>query len=192
MNSGSRIFGLVLAGGRSSRMGSDKGLINFHGVPQREHVFNLLSRFCENVYLSCKQDNDIPERLNPLPDKLDIESPLNGILSAFQLNSDCAWLTVPVDMPLIDESVIQYLIARRKPGCAATCFFDSDGKNPEPLVTLWEPTAYPELLTYYQGGQTSPRNFLQQHNTNIILPPAKNILTNINSPEDLKKFQAGL
>jgi molybdopterin-guanine dinucleotide biosynthesis protein A len=155
------IFGLVLAGGTSSRMGYDKGLVDFYGKPQREYVFEMLEGICQKVFLSCKRGNDIPAKLNPLPDSLEMESPLNGIMSAFQLKSDVAWLTVPVDMPLINKSVLEYLIAHRVNSCTATCFVDSDGQNPEPLVTLWEPVAYPELQKFHDGGQTSPRKFLQ-------------------------------
>jgi len=192
MSAPSAIFGLVLAGGKSSRMGRDKGLIEFYGKPHREYVFDMLGGICENVFLSCKHDKDIPEKLNPLADRLDMESPLNGIMSAFQLKSDVAWLTVPVDMPLIDVSVIQYLLAQRDPAYVATCFFDSDGQNPEPLVTLWETKAHPELLTFYNAGQTSPRKFLKEAKVNIIPPPSTNIFININSPEDLANFRKRL
>jgi len=189
MNTHSEIFGLVLAGGQSNRMGYDKGLIQFYGKPQREHVFEMLGDICHRVFLSCKNDDTVPKKLNPLADRLDMEGPLNGIMTAFQFNSEVAWLTVPVDMPLIDLPVLQYLVAHRAPSRTATCFFDSDGQYPEPLVTLWEPIAYPELQKFHDAGQTSPRKFLQQTNANIVAPPSANILININSPEDLKNFQ---
>lgn len=185
------LFGLVLAGGKSSRMGVDKGLIEFYGVPQREYAFAMLTKFCQKVFLSCKSEKDIPKELNPLPDKFEIESPLNGILSAFHFNSRCAWLTVPVDMPLINEEVLRYLLQHRDPHKLATCFFDSDGENPEPLVALWETKAHPFLRAFYESGMTSPRNFLKQADVHMIAAPDSNILTNINSPEELKKFQDG-
>jgi len=83
------------------------------------------------------------------------------------------------------------LLQHRDQQMLATCFFDSDGKKPEPLVTVWEPKAYPPLQEYYESGMTSPRNFLQQTNVLVIEAPDKRILTNINSPEELKKFQTG-
>jgi len=188
MSAPSAIFGLVLAGGQSSRMGHDKGLIEFYGKPQREYVFDMLCNVCDNVFLSCKQDHDIPEKLHPLPDRFDVAGPLNGILTAFQQNSDCAWLTVPVDMPLIDQSVLEYLLQRRDTSRIATCFFDSDGINPEPLVALWEPHAYPLLKKSFYDGQDSPRKFLKQHHAHLIAAPDTRILVNINSPEQLEKF----
>ena len=190
MSTSSTIFGLVLAGGQSSRMGYDKGLIEFYGKPQREYVFDMLSNVCDGVFLSCKHDHDIPTKLNPLPDRFDLAGPLNGILTAFQQNSDCAWLTVPVDMPLIDQSVLEYLLRRRDTSRIATCFFDSDGVHPEPLVAVWEPCAYPLLKKSFEEGQDSPRKFLKQHRVHIHIIPAPDtsVFININSPTELEKF----
>ncbi len=188
MSASSTIFGLVLAGGQSSRMGHDKGLIEFYGKPQREYVFDMLRNVCDDVFLSCKQDHDVPTKLNPLPDRFDLAGPLNGILTAFHQNSHCAWLTVPVDMPLIDQSVLEYLLQHRDTSGMATCFFDSDGVNPEPLVAVWEPHAYPLLEKGVMEGQDSPRKFLKQHRVHIIPAPDTRVFININSPAELERF----
>ncbi len=182
--------GLILAGGKSSRMGQDKSLIQYHGVVQREYLFNLLKKFCSSVFTSCKVLGEIPDSLNPIADKFNFNSPLNGILTAFSHNTDSAWITVPVDMPLIDEKIIAYLIKKRDSRKIATCFFDSEGKNPEPLLTLWEKQAYPPLLEFYKAGNMSPREFLKQENTNMIEIPDQKALLNINSLEELEKFRS--
>ncbi|MEO7991322.1 MAG: NTP transferase domain-containing protein [Chryseolinea sp.] len=183
------LFGLILAGGKSSRMGFDKGSIDYHGQPQREYLFDLLGKYCSQVFTSCKNANDIPKTLNPLPDQFQINSPLNGILSAFQFNKDVAWLTIPVDMPLIDGAVIEFLIKHRDPSKTATCFFDSDGKNPEPLFTLWEPLAWDGLQKFHHSEKISPRDFLKQSEITILSVPNNRYLTNINSEEEWKQFK---
>jgi molybdopterin-guanine dinucleotide biosynthesis protein A len=124
-----------------------------------------------------------------LPDQHDFESPLNGILTAFAHDSIAAWLTVPVDMPLIDVEIVSYLLKKRDASKVATCFFDSDGKRPEPLVTVWEPRAYPLLQKFRHEGKISPRDFLSKHEVYMIEIPDKNALANINSPEELKNFR---
>jgi molybdopterin-guanine dinucleotide biosynthesis protein A len=185
------IKGLVLAGGKSSRMGLDKATINYHGQPQREYLFDLLKNFCEEVHLSCKNNDDTPAFLNPLSDQYEIESPLNGILTAFKKDPSAAWLAIAVDMPFIDLDTIKFLIQNRDPSKVATCFKDSDDEKPEPLFTIWEPHAYPLLLDFYNHGKISPRSFLQQYEILLLDVPDKNVLTNINSPQELNRFREG-
>lgn len=182
--------GLILAGGRSSRMGYDKSLIEYHSVSQREYLFALLKKVCDVVYTSCKTGDSFPVGLNPLPDQYNLESPLNGILTAFAKHPTAAWLTVPIDMPLIDDFVIEYLLSHRDTSKTATCFFDSDGKKPEPLFAIWEPSAYPLLLGYYEAGNKSPREFLMRENIQVMEIPDKKFLLNINDREELNKFKS--
>lgn len=184
-----KIFGLILAGGKSVRMGHDKGLINYHGKPQREFLFDLLNTVCHQVFTSCKQGSEIPSHLNPLPDQLEIESPLNGIISAFRVNPDAAWLTAPVDMPNIDLPTLEYLIRHRDKTKLATCFYDSDGKDPEPLLTLWESSAYPLLEKHYQKGHKGVKPFLLHHDICLITTPDTRMHQNVNSPEQLDTYQ---
>ncbi|RYY06625.1 MAG: molybdenum cofactor guanylyltransferase, partial [Sphingobacteriaceae bacterium] len=48
--------GLVLAGGRSSRMGESKAEMNWHGKQQQYHLADLLSFYCEDVFISCREE----------------------------------------------------------------------------------------------------------------------------------------
>ena len=92
-------------------------------------------------------------------------------------------------MPMIDDATIAYLIKHRDPTKTATCFFDSDGKNPEPLFTVWEPSASNGLMKFYDSGKISPRDFLSQSNINIISVPNARYLLNINSKEEWEQFK---
>lgn len=179
------LSGLVLAGGRSSRMGKDKGLIVYHERPQREHLFNLLSKHCDQVYTSCYSEQDVSPGLRPLVDEYDLESPLNGILTAFGKHPQSAWLIVAVDMPYVNDGTLALLIDRRDQKKVATCFYNSDEKLPEPLLTLWEPHAYPLLLKFVESGNVSPRDFLSTNAVHLIYPPDSKILQNFNFPNQL-------
>src|SRR5680860_1119484 len=67
---GPKIFGLVLAGGKSTRMGKDKGMIPYHGMPQREFLYHLLSRVCTETFVSIRPDQkaDFPEDMQTIVD----------------------------------------------------------------------------------------------------------------------------
>jgi Molybdopterin-guanine dinucleotide biosynthesis protein A len=169
-------------------MGVDKSSLSYHDVPQREFLYQVLCQHCECVFTSCRHGQDISSLRNPLPDRFEISGPMNGILSAFQQHPDKAWLIVAIDMPWVDEKVLEKLLAGRDPSKLATCFYHEAEKFPEPLLTLWEPAAFPLLLRYVQGGQISPRDFLNTHPVQLLIPEDPRILLNINSHEEYLRF----
>lgn len=185
-----KLHGLVLAGGRSTRMRKDKGLINYHGKPQREFLFDLLERYCDRVFVSCRKEQAISSSLHPICDTFNFEGPLNGIMSAFELHPDCVWLAVAVDMPFINQEVLQFLLLNRDESKVATCFYDSEGKLPEPLLTIWEPSAFPLLKIFADAGGISPREFLIANDCNKLKQVNSKIHFNINTPEDFQKLRA--
>lgn len=170
-------------------MGIDKGHINYHGKPQQEHLFDLLTKFCDMVFTSCVERQDISPTLNPIYDKFTFESPLNGILSAFELHPHKAWFTVAVDMPFVNDRVLEFLVENRDTTKVATCFYDSAGKLPEPLLTIWEPSSFSLLMKFNQRGGISPRDFLVAHNCKKIISTESKVHVNINTPDDFLKLK---
>lgn len=190
MRESSTLNGLVLMGGLSSRMGSDKSLISYHGKPQREYLFDVLRNVCRQVYTSCRSEHTVPLSLNPLPDIMDINGPLNGILTAFHADPDQAWLAVAIDLPNVSAKVVQELIAHRDPRKLATCLFDPSADAVEPLLTIWEPAARPLLAADATDGNISPRSFLQRHDVNIVYGMDKSIFINVNDPIARGRWQS--
>jgi len=181
--------GLVLAGGKSRRMGQDKGKINYHGKPQREHAFDLLSICCERTFLSCRPDQSADPDLFGMPlifDSFLGLGPFGAIASAFRENPNTAWLVVACDLPLLDQKSLDYLIQHRNPSKVATAFNSPDNEFPEPLITIWEPRSYPILLSFLTQGYSCPRKVLINSEVALVDAPDTRVLTNVNSPEDLE------
>ncbi|WP_294217424.1 NTP transferase domain-containing protein [uncultured Chryseobacterium sp.] len=178
--------GLVLAGGKSRRMGIPKDIINWLGKEQRYRIADLLSALCHDVYISCRPDQreDIDRSYAALPDLFPDMGPLGGILSAFNIQKDRAWLVVACDMPLLDEKALDFLIRSRNPASIATTYENPLDGLPEPLVTIWEPESYSLLLDFVHSGQSSPRKFLMQHRISILKPEHPDTLMNVNTPEE--------
>ncbi|MCS6975045.1 MAG: molybdenum cofactor guanylyltransferase [Cyclobacteriaceae bacterium] len=182
-----RCFGLVLAGGESKRMGTDKSQLTYHHLPQREHVAGLLEKFCAKVFISVRN----PESITSFPVLSDIfpsEGPLTGIVTAISARPDVAWLFAPVDMPWLDEETIDFLINNRLPGFEITCFTDASGKLPEPLLSIWEPFIFTEVLKYYEEGGRSVLKFIETRRANLITAPHPEKIKNVNTPEQLNQF----
>jgi molybdenum cofactor guanylyltransferase len=176
---------LILIGGKSSRMGTDKSLLNYHGKPQREYLFNLAQKFCKEVCFSCREEQKFSEKT--VIDKYAELGPISGILSAFAHDKNTAWLVLACDMPLINEKAFEILIKHRNIEKVATTFFNNENNAPDPLFTIYEPKAADLLLEYIKSGNKSPKMFLQNADIQLIKSEKNDFLKNINTKEEFDK-----
>lgn len=177
------IKGLVLAGGKSTRMGEDKGQIDYYGKPQRLKVAEILSEVCHETYISLRDEED-NLGYQIIPDAFADLGPFGGILSAFKTDPNAAWLTIATDIPLVNKQVIQQLIDERDVNQYATCFHNPETNFPEPLITLWEPRAYQRLLYFLGLGYSCPRKVLINSDKKEIQLENPDVLFNANTPEE--------
>ena len=181
------VYGLVLAGGKSTRMGADKGWLTYHKVPQQEYLYTLLGEVCDQVYLSVRkeQQQDIPEGFKTIVENDEHRGPFNGILSAHAQHPDVAWLVLACDLPLIDKNALRQLMDNRDPNKKATSFATCETGLPEPLVAIWEPNGLGEAKTYLKTTESScPRKFLINSDIALVHPEKDEVLYNANSLEE--------
>ena len=178
--------GLVLAGGMSQRMQTDKGRLNYHGLEQRQYAAQLLADVCTDVLVSCRPDQatELPNGLTPLPDRFLGLGPVGGILSAFQLDPNSAWLVVPCDLPFLSPATLQYLVEHRNAGKVATAFQSPENEFPEPLTSIWEPRSYGVLLRFLSLGYSCPRKALINSDIELLTPQKPEELRNVNTPQE--------
>ncbi len=182
------LYGLVLTGGKSSRMKRDKGLLNYHGKPQVEFVYEELKSVCEKVFVSCRADqSSLPhlKDLNQIHDRLINMGPTAGILSAMMTFPEAAFLVVACDLPFVNKEVFTALVNGRKPYKMATCFWNEEKNWPEPLLTLYEPRCFQQLMKFLALDRRCPRKILMNSNIATIkdLNGGK-YLANANTPLD--------
>ncbi|MGB5499883.1 MAG: NTP transferase domain-containing protein [Maribacter sp.] len=185
-----KIYGLVLSGGKSTRMGADKGLIAYHGIPQREYLYQMLEKICDKTFMSIRkeQEAEIASTFNTIVDENVFKGPFNGILSAHKKYPDVAWLVLACDLPLIDEKSLSALIEARKDGANATAFAQKENPLPEPLCAIWEPQTLEAAVTYLEEGNGScPRKFLINNNTHLVIPENAQVLMNANSEVEYRE-----
>jgi molybdopterin-guanine dinucleotide biosynthesis protein A len=177
---------LILIGGKSSRMGTDKSLLDYHGKPQREYLFDLAKKYCSEVCFSCRAEQQFSE--NTIIDKYEL-GPMGGILSAFYFNPNSAWLVVACDLPLIDKNSFEVLVNHRNKDKIATAFMNPETNAPDPLFTIYEPKVFHLLNKYVETGNKSPKVFLQNNDTEIILSVNPRMLTNVNTREEFEQIK---
>ncbi|MCX2679938.1 NTP transferase domain-containing protein [Galbibacter sp. EGI 63066] len=187
MTSADKLYGLVLCGGKSTRMGSDKSLIAYHGIPQRIHLCQLLEKACDKVFMSIRKDQkgEFSDTSNFIVDQDIHKGPYNGLLSAHEYDKNVAWLVLACDLPLIDEEAIQALVKKRDRQRYATAYALLSRKLPEPLCAIWESKALAESkCRLAEGKGFGPRKFLLDHGVKMIYPKRSSVLMNANSAEE--------
>jgi len=168
-------------------MGTDKGSIVYHDLPQREHLYHLLSKVCEKTFLSVRADQEatLPADMNYIIDKNEYRGPYNGLLSAHDAYPDVAWLVLACDLPLMDEMGIVELLESRDLSKMATAFATKESELPEPLCALWEPESLRQSKAYLDTGNgTCPRKFLINSDVRLVHPNNESVLLNANSKEE--------
>ena len=105
-------------------------------------------------------------------------------MSAFQKKPNSSWFTVACDIPLLNNKTIETLVKSRNPSKLATCFYNSNTDFPEPLITIWEPRAYPVLLYYLSLGYSCTRKVLINSDVEIVKLDNENVLLNANTIEE--------
>lgn len=178
------LFGLVLIGGKSSRMGSDKSLLSYHGKPQRNFLVDLLGDFIasNNIFCSVRDSNQVVS--SPfITDKFTGLGPFGGICSAFMHNPNVAWLVIATDLPFVNSVLLNLLISKRNSSKIATTFIGANNDFPEPLITIWEPKAYPILLLSLSRGDLSLSKILN-NNAIEVIEIDNSLIRNINTKDD--------
>jgi molybdopterin-guanine dinucleotide biosynthesis protein A len=191
-----RIHGLVLAGGRSSRMKRDKAAIEFRaGETQLDVAMKLLEGRVARAYVSVRRDQqDDPARARyaRIVDRGDIEGPIAGISAAFASYPDAAWLVLACDLPFLDAHTLDTLLLARDPGFDATAFRSAHDGLPEPLCAIYEPSARTALNAQVAAGRNCPRKFLINAHTQLIDQPNPRALDNVNTVDEYERAMAAL
>jgi len=182
------LHGLVLAGGRSTRMGRDKAGLAFNGRSQLERAMALLGPLVSRAFVSVRADQQHDPLRAAFPQIVDaggIDGPAAGIRAAQAAHPGAAWLVVACDLPLLDAATLQHLIARRDPQRLATAYRSARDGLPEPLCAIYEPASGAALDAFLAGGRNCPRKFLIQSATLLLDQPNPEALDNVNTPDDL-------
>jgi molybdopterin-guanine dinucleotide biosynthesis protein A len=175
------LSGFVLAGGRSTRMGKDKALLNWHGRTLLDHMVNLLQTVASPVQVVGRV---------PLPDRLPGLGPLSGIATGLETSLTDANLFVAVDLPFLTQDFLKFLRIRMETSAHPLLACKIGSAFPL-CIGVWRPML-PEITRCLSARLLSVRGLIEGSSCEIIsesdlrlegFDPA--IFKNINTPEDL-------
>ena len=133
------ITGVVLAGGRSTRMGQEKAFLPYGGKKLIEHIVSRLQPYCDNILVSVNEASQYEFLKLPLiTDKNKNCGPLGGLEAAIDASPTELCFIIPCDVPFISGAIIPLLASEI--GTHDACVPLSGGFY-EPLVALYNKTA---------------------------------------------------
>jgi molybdopterin-guanine dinucleotide biosynthesis protein A len=182
------VWGLVLAGGESRRMGSDKALLKRNGRTQLSRTVDLLERHADRTFVSARAEQvDEPERRRfpQIVDRYNGIGPIAGILSALERHQDVSWLVLACDLPNVDDKTIDFLLRNRAADRPFTAFRSSYDDLPEPLCAIYRPESRAIIEEFLRDGSVCPRKMLMRSATHLLQQPDPSALDNVNTPDDL-------
>jgi len=194
------VYGLVLAGGQSTRMKRDKATLDYHGQTQLEWVMQLLRPHVTKSFVSVRpgQNDPVRARFEPIVDTHEGLGPIAGILAAQARYPDVAWLVLACDLPYLNDRTLGYLVAERDPSRVATAFrahqldLPKHHGLPEPLCAIYEPASRAGLLAHVAAGKDCPRKFLINAGPKLLDQPDPRALDNVNTPEEYGSAMASI
>ena len=189
------LYGLVLVGGESRRMGRPKWALDYQGEPQAQRTARLLGAVCERVFLSVRPGQPVegaPE-VERVEDRFPAWGPAAGILSAMEAHPEAAWLVAACDLPFLDAPTLGDLVVGRDPLKLATAYRSAYGDGlPEPLCAVWEPRARQRLLQAAGIGMACPRKVLIESEPRLLDLTNVRALDNANTPGEYEAARAVL
>lgn len=188
------LFGLVLAGGASRRMGRDKAALAYRGRTQLERTFDLVARHTDRAFVSVRREQAAdPARAGypQIVDAIEDAGPIAGIAAAQAAHPGVGWLVVACDLPFLDDAALELLVARRGTH-PITAYRSSHDGLPEPLCAIYEPATRSGILESIAARRNCPRKFVIASGVPLLDQPDPSALDNVNTPEEFTLAAARL
>jgi molybdopterin-guanine dinucleotide biosynthesis protein A len=191
------ITGLILAGGRGSRMGGvDKGLQNHHGMPLAMHALLRLAPQVGQILINANRNLGAYESMGvPVwPDTLaDYAGPLAGFLTGLERCETRYLVTVPCDSPLFPSDLVarlaQALEADDAEIAMAATRGDDGALQVQPVFCLMKTELIESLVRFTQGGQRKIDKWTALHRCVEVPFDDPLAFANANTPDELKALQ---
>lgn len=183
------LYGLVICGGQSTRMGTDKSLLVYDQKPQFEHVADLLAPLSERVVICCNAEQfrtfrTTYPKLADLPAYADA-GPMTGLLTAFDRFPGNDFLVAGCDYPFLTSTELANFLHAVEKDLPAAAFYDGKAFY-EPLLAWYRQSAGPMLMEAYEQGQRSLQRFLHEHQAGKYRPVVEKSMQSVDTPGDFE------
>lgn len=187
------ISAVILAGGQARRMGGqDKGLLELNGKAMIEYVIDALREQVETLLVNANRNIDKYARFGyPVVSDLDdgFKGPLAGMASCMRMIDTDFLLTLPCDSPLVPVDYASRMLRAQQENRAQICVADS-GDRIQPVFCLLERKLQDSLVAYLDSGERKIDRWFEQHKlAKVYFSENREMFSNINTPEELKRME---
>jgi molybdenum cofactor guanylyltransferase len=188
------ITGIILAGGQSSRMGTDKSLVEFKGKPLIQYAIDAIKPLCGKVIISVNHNRYDFTGCESWPDIIEGNAPMVGIYSCLVRSTTELNIIHTCDMPLVSTALFDYLLAD-------AIHFDITVPRHhfsyiEPLCGIYSRLLTGEMESCIHSGNFRLHEFILATNHQLVDIHSsmelfrESMFSNINSMEDLKRLSS--
>ena len=179
------ITGIILSGGKSSRMGKDKGFLTFNGKSFIQHSIDALKPVVTEIIIVSDNKKYDVFGLKRIEDAIENAGPLAGIYSGLKYSNTDYNLVLSCDIPLINTTILQKLVDAVDDD-SEIIQIESQGKT-MPLIALCTKQCEHTFLKLLKKGERRLQYAVNQCNVkNVVLTDEETYFTqNINTPEQL-------
>jgi molybdenum cofactor guanylyltransferase len=178
-------YGLVMCGGRSTRMGTDKSMLQYYDKPQRYHAYDMLLPLCEKVFISCNaaQATNIDAGYSFFKDDETYGNigPMAALLTTFAQYPDKNILLIGCDYPFLKADELQLFSNECKKMPAA--FYNKAAEVYEPMLAWYPSICFDKLKTMFDTKEFSLQYFLQDNDAIKYLPVDVKSIKSIDTKE---------
>ena len=184
----SETYGLVVCGGKSSRMGIDKSILKYYEKQQRYHMYNRLMPLCKRVFISCneEQEGNIEKGYQFIKDGEGFGDvgPIKALLTAFTKYPEKNLLFIGCDYPFLTLKELQLFsfVCKKEPAA----FYNNSDNMYEPMLAWYPYTCFDELKRMHKAKEFSLQHFLKINHAVKHLPANNNCIQSIDTPEGFK------
>lgn len=178
-----QITGIILAGGLSSRMGQDKGLLQYKGRALVDYAIDALKPLCSEIIISSNNKEYELFGYRVVRDVHQKVGPIGGLYSALAEANTNDILMCPCDMPFITTDIFNRIL-ENKANSKVTVVESISGKL-YPTLGYYQKSCLPVILQFIEQGQYKLQLLMKALNAKTIQIENHKSLLNFNSPEDL-------
>lgn len=186
-----KLTGIILAGGKSRRLGTNKALLELNGKKMIDYPVRLLEQCCSRIIISSNESLSFPYPV--IPDAIKENSPMAGIYSCLLHSLTPCNAVLSCDMPFLSKELILYLAARAERNKIVVPVHHDNLM--EPLCAIYPTDAAASIYESMEKKQFTLHDYILSRPHRLVTISEKlkfwtdNLFANINTPADFEKYQ---